>query len=236
MKKITLLLCLLVNFCSFSQDEKEKPQIKKSRVSKARKIIENASISNINKDWSFEAKFEAPNGDEISFFPVQIVDLKTGETEEAFQVDIEVKAATAKGLGGLASAAGLAGVIAGSAMGSPELAASGASLTGLTMASLMANDGKITAWVDRSEVDELTAFLEKYVVPNLNQNLKDQSSEYIFASNELTLKYIAHDKKQKLTIVLNNANNFVFTTEKRVERIVDLVPMLKKVQAKEIKK
>lgn len=236
MKKATLLVLLLVNFCSFSQDEKEKPQVKKSRVSKARKIIENASISNINKDWSLEAKFEAQNGDEISFFPVQIVDLKTGETEEAFQVDIEVKA-TGKGLGALGSAAGLAGVVAGSALGSPDLAAQSAALTGASLGALLAeNDGKITAWVDRSEVDELTAFLEKYVVPNVNTKLKDQSSEYIFTSKEITLKYINDEKKHKLTIILNSANNYVFSTEKRVEKIANLVPMLKKVQAKEIKK
>jgi hypothetical protein len=82
MKKLVVVL-LLFPLLSFSQNKKEKSSIRNS--------INNADIYRINKDWTTIAKFKSGIGEVIEFFPIEFINLKTGVTTKALQLDMEIK-------------------------------------------------------------------------------------------------------------------------------------------------
>lgn len=92
-----------------------------------------------------------------------------------------------------------------------------------------------TVWIDYDEIDSFIAFIENNIIPNLNLKYKDKSSEFIFQAKELTLKFLIHERRQRLTIEINNSNALPFWTETQVENFPKLLPMLKKVKNKELK-
>jgi hypothetical protein len=59
------------------------------------------------------------------------------------------------------------------------------------------------AWIDYDEIDSFISFIENNVIPNMNLKYKDKSSEFIFQSKEITLKFLIHEKRKRLTIELN---------------------------------
>lgn len=89
-------------------------------------------------------------------------------------------------------------------------------------------------WIDYDEIDSFIAFIENNIVPNLDLKYKDKSSEFIFQAKELTLKFLIHEKRQRLTIELNNSDGQPFWTESQVDKFPKLLPMLKKVKNKEL--
>ncbi|WP_347070162.1 hypothetical protein [Flavobacterium sp. WV_118_3] len=58
--------------------------------SSTRKFIENAIVNRIVKDWNVAANIKSGTGEKVSFFPIEITDLKTGQIVKALQVDMSV--------------------------------------------------------------------------------------------------------------------------------------------------
>jgi hypothetical protein len=91
------------------------------------------------------------------------------------------------------------------------------------------------AWIDYDEIDSFISFIENNVIPNMNLKYKDKSSEFIFQAKEITLKFLIHEKRKRLTIELNNSQTMPFWTETQVDNLPKLLPILKAVKNKELK-
>ena len=212
MKKI-LLMCSIITTCTILA-QKNKDDVKAENTSDIRNTIENAETSRLNKDWSLTAEFKSGIGEVVQFYPVQLVDLKTGSKSEALQIEMEVKTR-----GGIP----ILGAAVAAASGNSNLAAQA-----------MMNDGKVVSWVDKSEVDEFIAFIEQQILPNMDLKYKEKSSEFIFNAKEITLKFLIYERTKRLTIILNGYDGYQFWTESRADKIGDLLPILKKVKNKEL--
>lgn len=154
--------------------------------SSTRKFIDEAQFTRINKDWTTIAEFKSGIGETVEFYPIEVINLKTGEKRNALQLDMQIK--------------------------KPEVFK--------------------TAWVGIEEINEFIEFIEKNVIPNLDLKFKDKSSEFIFKANEMTLSYFIYEKKSRLTIKLNSYDdseikNYTFWTETQVDKIPDLLEILK---------
>lgn len=92
-----------------------------------------------------------------------------------------------------------------------------------------------TAWVGLDEVDEFILFIETNVTPNLDLKFKKKSTEFIFKAKEMTFSYIVDEKRKRISIWLNNYEkegqfNYYFWTETQVDKIADLLKVLKKIK------
>jgi hypothetical protein len=92
-----------------------------------------------------------------------------------------------------------------------------------------------TAWVGLDEIDEFIQFIESNVIPNLDLKFKKKSTEYIFKAKEMTFSYIVDERRKRISIWLNNYEkegqlNYYFWTETQVDRIPDLLTVLKKIK------
>lgn len=92
-----------------------------------------------------------------------------------------------------------------------------------------------TAWVGLDEVDEFIQFIETNVIPNLDLKFKKKSTEFIFKAKEMTFSYIVDEKRKRISIWLNNYEkegqaNYYFWTETQVDKIPDLLKVLKKIK------
>ena len=92
-----------------------------------------------------------------------------------------------------------------------------------------------TAWVALDEVDEFIEFIEVNVIPNLELKFKKKSTEYIFKAKEMTFSYMVDERTKRITIWLNNyekegQTNYSFWTETQVDKIPDLLKVLKKIK------
>ncbi|WP_431244672.1 hypothetical protein ACQ9BO_10600 [Flavobacterium sp. P21] len=56
--------------------------------SQTRQFIENAEITQINKDWTITAEFRSGIGEIVSFFPVEAIDLKSNNKIKSLQMDL----------------------------------------------------------------------------------------------------------------------------------------------------
>lgn len=82
MKSIKFLLAaslVTLTSLSFAQD------------SETRKFIDNADYTQVNKNWSVTADFESGIGEIVSFFPVEAIDLKSGQKLKSLQMDMTIK-------------------------------------------------------------------------------------------------------------------------------------------------
>ena len=217
--KLLLVAVLSISTMGFAQKKQQnqtqnqtqsanRPELEKSDV---RIMIEDASITRINKDWTNIAEFKSGIGEMVNFYPVQVIDLKSKQMREALQVDMYIK----KG--------GSNAVIAGALSLNPGL---------------MGNDDYMSAWVGKDEIDEFIAFIEQRIVPNLDLRYKKKSSEFIFNAKEITFRYMVDEKRRRLSILLNNYQDagypFHFWTEARVDKIAELLPVLKDIRDKKL--
>ncbi len=207
MKTELTLLIFLYSVVLYAQDN--------DNISSTRKIIENAETTRINKDWSQIAEFRSGIGETVQFFPVQVVNLKTGEKENALQMDMAVKMK-----GNSTFFNGMAGALTGNNAHAIQA---------------MMNDGIISSWIGYNEIDEFISFIEQQIIPNMDVKYKDKSSEFIFNAEEMTLKFLIREKTRRLTISLNNVDFIEFWTESRADNIGELLPILKSVKNKELK-
>lgn len=81
-KLFTFLLLLIV---TINYAQKQKPN------SETRQFIDNAEITQINKDWNTKAEFKSGIGEIVSFFPVEAIDLKSNNKVKSLQMDMTVK-------------------------------------------------------------------------------------------------------------------------------------------------
>jgi hypothetical protein len=82
MKKLILLL-ITVSITSIS--------LAQNIESETRKFIEESKHTRINKDWSKIAIFHSGINEYVKFFPIEVIDLKSGETINALQLDMFIK-------------------------------------------------------------------------------------------------------------------------------------------------
>lgn len=62
-----------------------------NKNSEARQFIENAEITQINRDWNTKAEFRSGVGDIVSFFPIEVIDLKSNKKVKSLQMDMTLK-------------------------------------------------------------------------------------------------------------------------------------------------
>lgn len=77
----TFLFFLIVSI-NYAQKEKSN--------SETRKFIDNAEITQINKDWNVKAEFKSGLGEVVAFFPVEAIDLKSNNKIKSLQMDMTV--------------------------------------------------------------------------------------------------------------------------------------------------
>lgn len=59
--------------------------------SSTRKFIEEAQFTRINKDWTTIAEFKSGIGETVQFYPIEVINLKTGAKTNALQLDMNIK-------------------------------------------------------------------------------------------------------------------------------------------------
>ena len=173
---------LLLSLVSINYAQKEKTN------SVTRQFIDNAEITQINKDWNVKAEFMSGFGEILSFFPVEAIDLKSNNKIKSLQMDM--------------------------------------SLT---------NNYFKSSWIDLNEVDEFILFIEQYVIPNLKSKTEaKQSVTYIFNSREITFRFYIGKSSKRISIYLKDNgstdNEHYFWTESQVNRIPELLTMLKQIK------
>lgn len=82
-KKLFTFLMLLIVTINYAQKQKQN--------SETRQFIDNAEITQINKDWNTKAEFKSGIGEIVSFFPVEAIDLKSNNKVTSLQMDMTVK-------------------------------------------------------------------------------------------------------------------------------------------------
>jgi hypothetical protein len=92
-----------------------------------------------------------------------------------------------------------------------------------------------SAWVGMDEIAGLISFIESYVIPNLDQELRKKSKEFIFESKEMTLSYMINERQKRISITLNNYTKagdpkYYFWTESQINNISNLLQVLKKIK------
>lgn len=80
---IYLIIITLLSTLSYSQNENEE--------SSTRKFMDKAQFTRINKDWSSIAEFKSGIGEYVNFYPIEVIDLKSGEKVNALQLDMFIK-------------------------------------------------------------------------------------------------------------------------------------------------
>lgn len=78
-----LLIFLLFSIVSINYAQ-QKPN------SETRQFIDNADITQVNKNWNVKAEFKSGLGEIVSFFPVEAIDLKSNKKVKSLQMDMTV--------------------------------------------------------------------------------------------------------------------------------------------------
>ena len=92
-----------------------------------------------------------------------------------------------------------------------------------------------SSWIDLDEIEEFIEFLEKYVIPNLNDKTeKRQSVSYVFNSREMSFRFYIEEKNRRISIYLKDYgvidNEHYFWTESQVNKIPNLLEVLKQIK------
>ena len=58
--------------------------------SSTRMFIDAADYTQINKDWNIKAEFFTGLGESVSFYPIEVIDLKTNKLVKSIQMDMKV--------------------------------------------------------------------------------------------------------------------------------------------------
>ncbi len=83
MKISFALILTLFSLFSFSQNENEE--------SSTREFIDKAQFFRINKDWTTIAVFRSGIEESVIFYPIEVINLKSGEKVNALQLDMSIK-------------------------------------------------------------------------------------------------------------------------------------------------
>jgi hypothetical protein len=191
--KLTLLLVVISNLLTGQNDSS----------SSARNLIQNANISMVSRDWNTVATITSGTGETVSFFPIEITDLKTGQKIKALQVDMTIFCKVAE------------------YNNSTIINLNGIEYT----ISSWIDVNEIAEFITFVENYIINRFS--------NNTEDNKSYTYIFNSKEIVLKYTVNDKNnyQKLSMYLKNEgaidDNCYFWTETQIGKTRDLSIVLK---------
>jgi hypothetical protein len=76
--QLLTILLLMISTMTFGQNPE----------SSTRKLINNAKFTRINRNWRTFAEFKSGTGETVQFFPIEVINLKSGEKTNALQLDI----------------------------------------------------------------------------------------------------------------------------------------------------
>lgn len=83
MKNLLNSLILIISIYSYTFSQ--------NIESTTRKFIDKAQFTRINKDWTTIAEFKSGIGEYVNFYPIEVLDLKSGEKMYAVQLDMYIK-------------------------------------------------------------------------------------------------------------------------------------------------
>jgi len=83
MKYLLSIILLFATFLTYSQKENVE--------SSTRILIDKTQFTRINKDWNTTAEFKSGIGEYVNFFPIEVIDLKSGAKTNALQLDMYIK-------------------------------------------------------------------------------------------------------------------------------------------------
>lgn len=83
MKYLLSIILLFATFLTYSQKENVE--------SSTRILIDKTQFTRINKDWNTTAEFKSGIGESVNFFPIEVIDLKSGAKTNALQLDMFIK-------------------------------------------------------------------------------------------------------------------------------------------------
>jgi hypothetical protein len=191
--KLTLLFVVISNLLTAQNDSN----------SIARNLIQNADISMVSRDWTTVATIASGTGETVSFFPIEITDLKTGQKIKALQVDMTIFCKVAE------------------YNNSTIINLNGIEYT----ISSWIDVNEIAEFITFIESYIINRFS--------NNTEDNKSYTYIFNSKEIVLKYTVNDKNnyQKLSMYLKNEgaidDNCYFWTKTQIGKTRDLLTVLK---------
>ncbi|MCB0462950.1 MAG: hypothetical protein KDC81_09620 [Flavobacteriaceae bacterium] len=76
---------ILIYFCCISISYAQNIE------STTRKFIDEAQFTRINKDWTTIAEFKSGINEHVNFYPIEVIDLKSGKKINALQLDMYIK-------------------------------------------------------------------------------------------------------------------------------------------------
>lgn len=83
MKNLLSITLILWTILSYSQKENVE--------SSTRILIDKTQFTRINKDWNTTAEFRSGIGEYVNFYPIEVIDLKSGTKTNALQLDMYIK-------------------------------------------------------------------------------------------------------------------------------------------------
>jgi len=191
--KLTILLLVISNLLIAQNDSN----------SIARNLIQNANISMVNRDWTTVATIKSGIGETVSFFPIEITDLKTGQKIKALQVDMNI------------------GCYVFNYYNSTKINLDDYQYTRSSWIDLNEIDEFIT-FIESYVIPRLS-----------NRTEDNKSNTYIFNSKEIVLKFFVNDKDSwnKLSVYLKDEGTIneqcYFWTETQIVKTRDLLTVLK---------
>ncbi len=191
--KFTVLLVVISNLLTAQNDSN----------SIARNLIQNANISMVTRDWNTVATIASGTGETVTFFPIEITNLKTGQKIKALQVDMNIDCNLVD-------------------YKTPILI----NLNGITYTKTHWIDvNEIAEFITFIE-SYVIPRLSKRTEDNM-------SNTYIFNSKEIVLKFLVNDKDKSNVLSINLKNNGVideqcyFWTATQIGKTRDLLTVLK---------
>jgi hypothetical protein len=191
--KLTILLLVISNLLIAQNDSN----------SSARNLIQNANISMVNRDWTTVATIKSGTGETVSFFPIEITDLKTGQKIKALQVDMNI------------------GCNVFNYNNSTKINLDNYEYTKSSWIDLNEIDEFIT-FIESYVIPRLS-----------NRTEDNKSNTYIFNSKEIVLKFFVNDKDSwnRLSVYLKDEGTIneqcYFWTETQIGKSTELLSVLK---------
>lgn len=87
MKNYLLVIALMLSSLTYAQEAKK---------TKTREFYEKSKQSEIKMDLNVKAEFVSGHGETVTFFPIEIIDLKTEEVVKALEVDMLIDGVNGK--------------------------------------------------------------------------------------------------------------------------------------------
>jgi hypothetical protein len=214
MKKLSLFILLFYFSISSSQEVKQVSRNVEVGMSIIRENIILYKEFNFFRDWSKMATLKSGIGEKVELFPVyfNVPDKKV--ELYGLQLDVEVK---------------------------PQR--EGAEVKNSTSIFSLVNKNfiKRSIFIDKADVSRLITGIQRDVIPEIKNEYKNKSKEYVFKSKELFFSFFIYEKKARITIHVvdygpsgfdNGANDQIeFWTESRVDDIPDFLNKIKEIYA-----